>query len=319
MQRVDERTGMRRYDSSVISGHIPPVSRPRKQLQLTLRRREALTGIAFAALPVAGFTVFYVIPFCITIYRTLYTPTGGHFVGMSHYNSVLRSEAFRLAAGNTFRFIGIGVPLLLALSLAFALMLNTRIKGKDGFRTAFILPMILPTASVILVFQIFFDSGGVINYILAKIGIDTVAFLYSGNAFWVLIFLYIWKNAGYVIVLTMAGLIQIPKELYENASIDGAGGLRQFRKITLPMMGPTLFFVTIISISGAFKSFREAFALAGSYPHESIYMLQHFMNNNFAKLNYPRLSVAAVLTFIIVFLFVLVMFIWHEKRGRIYE
>jgi len=281
---------------------------------LTLRRREALAGLAFAALPLAGFTAFYIIPFGITVRKTFSGGIAGfNFVGWNNYISVLNSEAFRLAVRNTFKFIGIGVPLLMALSLAAALLLNTRIRGADGFRAAYSLPLVLPTASVILVFRILFDNGGIINYTLDKLGLDTVKFLGSGNVFWVFVLLYIWKNIGYCVILTLAGLTQISKDYYEAARADGAGWFVQLRRITLPLMGPSFFFVLVISIVGAFKSFREAFALAGNYPHESIYMLQHFMNNNFARLNYARLSVAAVLTFIVIFCFVLVMFL---RRGK---
>ena len=282
--------------------------------RFSLRWREALTGLAYAALPLAGFAVFYIIPFGITIARTL-------SAGAAYYISVLGSEAFQVAAGNTLRFIGAGVPLLMALSLGVALLLNTRfkgnrrLKGADAFRAAYVLPLVLPTASVILVFQILFDSGGFVNYILDKLGLGTVNFLRSGNVFWILLLLYLWKNIGYGVILMLGGLLQIPRDYYEAAKVDGADSFTRLRKITMPLMGPTFFFVMIISIVGAFKSFREAFALGGDYPHESIYMLQHFMNNNFARLNYSRLSVAAVLTFLVIFAFVLVMFLRREKGG----
>ena len=281
----------------------------------SLRRREALAGLLFAALPLAGFLTFYIIPFGITIQRTFTGGMGAYFVGLSNYFSVLESEAFRLAAFNTIRFIGIGVPVLMALSLGIALLLNTRLKGADGFRAAYVLPLILPTASVILVFQIIFDTGGAVNYLLDSLGLNTVNFLRSGNIFWILTLLYLWKNIGFCIILTLAGLNQISNDYYDAAKIDGAGWFVRVRKITFPLMGPTFFFVMVISIVGAFKSFREAFVLAGNYPHDSIYMLQHFMNNNFARLNYTRLSVAAVLTFMMIFIFVLVMFLRSGKEG----
>ncbi|MCL2539231.1 MAG: sugar ABC transporter permease [Oscillospiraceae bacterium] len=284
--------------------------------KLTLRRCESLTGYAFAALPVLGFAVFYIVPFGVTIAKTLSGgAVGFSYVGLSNYVSVLNSEAFRLAAGNTFKFIGVGVPLLLISSLFAALLLNTGIRGVDGFRAAYVLPLVLPAASVIMVFQILFETGGVFNYTLVKLGFDPINFLHSGNAFWVLLLLYIWKNIGYGIILMLGGLTQIPKEYYEAARADGANGYTCLVRITLPLMAPTFIFVTVISIVGAFKSFREAFALAGAYPDKSIYMLQHFMNNNFARLNYPRLSVAAVLTFLVIFAFVLVLFMRRDKGG----
>ena len=282
--------------------------------KLALSRREALSGYAYAALPLLGFAVFYVAPFGITVMRTFSGGTSGFiFVGLDNYVSVLSSEAFRLAAGNTFKFIGAGVPLLLALSLAAALMLSSGLRGAGWFRAAYVLPLVLPTASVIMVFQIVFAPGGIVNYMLDKLGLGTARFLASPAVFWVLLLLYIWKNIGYGIILMLAGLTQIPVECVDAARVDGAGWGTRLRRVVLPLMAPTLMFSTVIGIVGAFKSFREAFALAGSYPHESIYMLQHFMNNNFERLNYARLSVGAVLTFLVIFAFVLALFV---RRGR---
>ena len=279
-----------------------------------LRRRELFAGLAFAAIPLIGFAAFYFIPFGITITRTFTAGLGSNaFVGFHNYESVMYSEAFRLAAFNTFRFIGIGVPLLMALALVIALMLNARLKGKDVFRAAYVVPLIIPTASVILVFQIFFETGGVVNYFRDLLGLGTINFLQSGNIFWILILLYLWKNIGFAIIITLTGLTQIPVDYYDAARVDGAGGFAVLWKITLPLMAPTFFFLMVISIVGSFKSFREAFVLGGNYPHESIYLLQHFMNNNFARINYTRLSVAAVLTFLVIFAFVLFMYL---RRGR---
>jgi len=281
---------------------------------ITRSSREALGALPYLLLPLVGFAVFYVIPFGITIMRTFTHGTSGNFVGFTNYTSVINSTAFRLAAFNTFRFIGIGVPLLMLFSLIVALLLNNKIFGTDRFRAIYVLPLVIPTASVILVFQILFERGGIINYIRDVFGLGAVDFLRSGNVFWVLMVLYLWKNIGYTIILTLAGLVQIPKEYYEAARVDGAGWFTQLRKITLPLMKPTFFFVMILSIVGAFRSFREAFVLGGAHPHESIYMVQHFMNNNFVNLNYTRLSVAAVLTFVIIFAFVLAMYVWVEKK-----
>jgi len=250
--------------------------------RLTLRRREMLAGLAFAALPVLGFAFFYFVPFGITIYKT-FTANGGRFVGLTNYMNVVTSQAFLLAAGNTLKFIGVGVPALLALALAVALAINRKLKGSSFYRAAFALPIVLPTASVVMVFQIIFPSQNV-----------------GGGSFITLLALYIWKNMGYAIILMAGGLAQIPRDLSEAARVDGAGAFTTLRKITLPMLLPTIAFTAMFAIMFAFKAFREAFALAGNYPNDSIYMLQHFMNNNFANLNYPRLSVAAVLTFIVI-------------------
>jgi len=280
-------------------------------MHLSLKTKESFTGLAYLALPLIGFGVFYIVPFFIMLQRTFMR--GGVFVGFGQYVSVLQSEAFRLAAWNTFRFIGLGVPLLMGLALCTALVLNTKVRGKDGFRGAFVLPLVLPAAGVIMVWRVLFDRGGWVNYVLDGFGWETVDFFHSGAMFWVILGLFVWKNVGFAIILMLGGLMQIPKDYYEAARVDGANGWLRLRKITLPLMAPTFIFVAILSIVMAFRSFREAFALGGAHPHDSIYMVQHFMQNNFERLNFPRLSVAAVLTFLVIFACVLVMFAWPEE------
>jgi multiple sugar transport system permease protein len=201
----------------------------------------------------------------------------------------------------------------MGLALCAALVLNTGVRGKDGFRAAFVLPLVLPAASVVMVFRVLFDRGGFVNYVLDFFNVDTVDFFNSAGMFWIVLFLFLWKNTGFAIILTLGGLLQIPVEYTEAARVDGASAFMRLRKITLPLMAPTFIFVAILSIVGAFKSFREAFALGGAHPHDSIYMVQHFMQNNFDRLNFPRLSVAAMLTFVIIFACVLVMFAWPEE------
>ena len=278
--------------------------------KLKLKNKEALTGLAYVAFPLAGFSVFFIIPFLNMLWRTV--TQGGMFVGARHYVSVLGSTAFRLAAWNTFRFIGIGVPVLMLLALCAALTLNTKIKGKDGFRAAYVLPLVLPAVAVIMVFRVLFDHGGLINFTLSRFGFNPINFFGSHLMFWIFLSIFIWKNTGFAIILMLGGLLQIPVEYYEAARVDGASAFYRLRKITLPLMAPTFIFVAILSIVGAFRSFREAFALGGAYPPDGAYMIQHFMQNNFDRLNFTRLSVAAVLTFIVIFACVLVMFAWPD-------
>ncbi|SCJ67528.1 sn-glycerol-3-phosphate transport system permease protein ugpA [uncultured Clostridium sp.] len=282
---------------------------------MSLRRREAATGLAFAALPLCGFLAFYVIPFIISITMTFTSGYGGQFVGLQNYSQVIGSVAFQRAVWNTTRFIAVGVPSIMVVSLGLALLLQQGLKGTAFFRSVYILPLVLAVASVIQVFQIVFEQNGILNAMLTSMGFDPVNFLHSGHAFGVLVTLYVWKNAGYNIILFLAGLSAIPDTYYDAAKVDGAGEWRRLRSITLPLLMPTFLFVFIISIINAFKAFREAFVLGGAYPDESIYMLQHYMNNNFQNLNYPRLSVAALLTFIVIFVLVFLLFHFRNKAG----
>jgi multiple sugar transport system permease protein len=136
----------------------------------------------------------------------------------------------------------------------------------------------------------------------------------SPSAFASLVALYIWKNCGYNIVLFLAALNSVPRECREAAEIDGAGGRERLFGVTLPMIAPHSFFVLVISVANSFKAFREAYMLYGSYPNRSIYMLQHFMNNNFENLNYIRLSVAAIMVFLVIFALV---FLLYRLRGKV--
>ena len=166
-----------------------------------------------------------------------------------------------------------------------------------------------------LFFHIIFSESGAANAVLNAIGFPIVDWLNSSNAFIVLVVLYIWKNAGYNIILFLAALNSVPKEIYEAADIDGAGAYRKLTRITVPLIIPSVFFIVIISIINSFKSFREAYILCGTLPNKSIYMLQHFLNNNFANLNYQRLSVAAILVFLVIFVIVFAMLKIKEKIG----
>ncbi len=285
---------------------------------MTISKKESLTGVLFASPFLIGFIVFFIAPFIVSIFYTFTFGTGGiSFVGFNNYIEVFQSSAFKLASYNTLRFIGIGVPLIMIMATIFSLMLQNKFGGVSFFRSVFLYPLVIPIASTVMVFQIIFSNSGIINTIYEWLGIPMQSFINSDKAFYVLILLYIWKNCGYNIVLLLAGLNSIPHDFYEVAEIEGATKWQCFRKITMPIMMPNFFFVFVISIINSFKSFREAFLLSGTMPHKSIYMMQHFMNNNFSNLNYQRLSVAALLVFIVIFAFVYVLFRLRKKAGDI--
>jgi multiple sugar transport system permease protein len=280
------------------------------------RRREALTGITYAIIPMAGFLLFYIIPFLISLYMSFRSGMGGtQFAGLNNYISILTSPTFQMAAGNTARFMAIGVPLLTALSLLAAVLLFGIGKPRKRLQTILMLPMVIPSASIILFFRVMFDRGGAVNGLLQSFNLNPVDFLTSGNVFYVLVLLYIWKNMGWNIIIFMAGLSQIPQDCYEAADMDGASAWRKLLSITLPQLKGAFFFVAVMAIIQSFRSFREAFVLAGAYPDDSIYMLQHFMNNNFFNLNYQRLSPAAVLLLLFIIPLIGGLMLYARKGG----
>lgn len=282
-----------------------------------LQNGEALAGILFALPSLSGFALFFIVPFTMSLFYCFTEGIGRtRFVGLKNFESLLRSESFLLAAKNTLIFNAIGVPLIMLLSLGFALLLNTGIKGLSFYRSCFILPLVVPVASVILVWQILFHEHGALSQLLQHFGLPAVDWINSKWSLAVLVLLYIWKNCGYNVVLFLAGLNSIPREYYESARIDGAGLWTCFTQITLPFITPTGFFVLVLSIINSLKVFRESYQLAGNYPDMHIYMLQNFMNNNFANLNYQRLSAAAFLIFVVIGLMVLALFRFESRIGR---
>lgn len=284
---------------------------------MSLRKKEAVAGILLVLPFLSGFLFFYMIPFGISIFYSFTSGVGGlTFVGLQNYSSVFSSHAFRLAAGNTFRFIGLGIPLIMSISLGLS-MLVFQNAGRSGiFQSVFLYPMVIPAGATVMFFQVTLSEYGAINRILTLLHLPVQIWLNSEKSFYVLLFLYIWKNCGYNMVLFLTGLAAIPEEFQEAASLEGVGAWRYFRYIQCPLLLPGFLFVFVMSVINAFKCFREAYLLAGNYPHDSIYMLQHFMNNNFENLNYQRLSVAAILVFFIIFLLVAAIFGYKEWMGR---
>lgn len=284
--------------------------------QKSMVKQEERRGFLLALPVFIGVAIFFAAPFCITLWYSLTFGVGiGKFVGLQNYIDVFKSSAFQLAAKNTLRFISIGIPLIILISFILALMLHLKFSGTKLFRTILLFPMIVPIASLVMVTQIFFAQNGIINTALYTMGMPISDWLNSPSAFGILLVLYIWKNCGYNIILILAALNMISVELYQSADIEGATSFQKLRFITLPLIYPSMFFVVVISIINSFKSYREAFLLGGKYPHDSIYGLQHFLNNNFENLNYQRLSVAAIMLFSVIFAVVALMYYLQAKHG----
>lgn len=257
--------------------------------------REAGSGYLFLLPSLLGTGGFVLVPFLDVFRRSFLQAVGNGFVGMENYRQVLTNEAFHLAAGNTARFMLVCLPLLLALSLCMAVLVGRVTHFQKWVKTGFLLPMAIPAASVAVFFRMMFDEKGWLNLLLEKMGLEAGDWLTSGQAFWVLSACYIWKNLGYDMILWLAGLAAIPEEQYEAAEVQGAGGWACFRYITLPQLKETLFVTALLSFVNAFRVFREAYLLAGEYPHESIYMLQHLFNNWFVSLDIQKMTAAAVM------------------------
>lgn len=265
----------------------------------------------------AGLFVFYIIPFFGGIYYSLTDGTfQNNYIGFANYVKVWNNTMFQTGLKNTLMLSVLCAPAIWVISFILADMLRVLDKHAKGFRNILLLPYLMPSAALILIWTILFDYGGVINRGLVALGLDRVIWLRGAPLRVPIIILYMWKNIGFSVVIFTAAFQSVPISLYEYASLEGASPLCQEFKITLPLISPSAFLVFVMAWINAFKIFKEAYYIGGAYPDSmEIYTLQHFMNNHFAKINYQYVTTAAYSFAIIVFvLFALLYYL--ESRIR---
>ncbi len=281
------------------------------------RRRERLFSSACIIPSLAGVLAFFIVPFGIVVYYSLINnPVKKEYVGLENYRKIMHNTAFRKAAENTAFFSAVSVPLVIILSLGLAMLLEKKIPGRSIFRTFFLCPLMVPTASVVLVWQVLFHSHGTVNQVAEMFGGEPIDWLKSTKGQLVIILMFLWKNTGYSMILFMAALSGIPRDMIEVAELEGAGAWYQFVHIKLRYLSPTILFVLILSLINSFKIFREVYLLTGNYPYDKLYMLQHFMNNTFNKLDYQKLSAAAVLFAAVMIVIMAVLLLLENIFGK---
>ena len=289
----------------------------REKEKRKLKRQDFMRSLCFLSPSLIGVGVFFIVPFGVVVYYSMIDGVGSrNFVFLENFIKLFNNSAFIMAAKNTLQFSAISVPLAVILAIVLALMLECRIPMKSQFRTFFLSPMMVPVASVVLIWQVLFNYNGTINEFLALFDIAKIDWLQSDHCQAVVIILFLWKNLGYNMILFMAGLANIPKELLEVADVEGASEWYKFFAIKLRYLSPTVLFVTILSLINSFKVFREVYLLTGDYPYEKLYMLQHFMNNTFKSLDYQKLSAAAVVMALVMVVLIALLFYAEDKFGK---
>lgn len=282
-----------------------------------LRALDFLKSLCFLGPSFFGVLIFFIVPFGVVVYYSVIKSSVlPEFVFLDNFKALLQNSAFQIAAKNTATFAATAVPLAVILSLVLALILEARIPLKSQFRTFFLSPMMVPVASVVLIWQVIFSHNGVLNEFLAVFGADKIDWLMSDYAPIVVIVLFLWKNLGYNMILFMSSLANIPTELLEVADVEGASPMYKFFAIKLRYLSPTVLFVTILSLINSFKVFREVYLLTGEYPYEAIYTLQHFMNNTFLSADNQKLSAAAVLMAIVMVVIIAILFLIEDRFGK---
>ena len=283
-----------------------------------LKREKRSSGL-FLAPSFLGVMTFFVVPFIVIIYYAMVdNPISREFVFLDNFKNIINNAAFRSAVSNTAKFAGMSVPLAVVLSLLLAILLESKIPFRSQFRTFFLSPMMVPVASVVLIWQVLFHYNGVVNDMIAVFGADPIDWLKSlkGEGRIVLTILLLWKNLGYNMILFMAALSSIPKDILEVARLESATALQTFFYVKIRYLSSTILFVTIMSLINSFKVFREIYLLTGDYPVDSIYMLQTFMNNTFRNLDYQKLSSAAVLMSLAMVVIIGILFIVENRFGK---
>lgn len=256
--------------------------------------------VYFLAPSLAGVLLFVLLPFADVTRRSFFSAVTEEFRGTENYRMIFANSAFLLAVKNTLKFTGVCIPVLVLLGLAIALPLS-RMKGAQLIKSFYLFPLAMPTATIVIVWKMFFYKQGFLGKLLtwaaAGNGAEEVImidFLNTGAAFFVLAGTYLWKNLGYTIVLWLSGIMAVSGDILEAARVDGAGRLQSLFYVLLPNLRGSLYTIVVLSFLNSFKIYREAYLTAGAYPHDSIYLLQHLFNNWFVTLDLDKMAAAAV-------------------------
>jgi multiple sugar transport system permease protein len=273
------------------------------------------------ALIILGIFTFYPFfsAFRLSLYEISFTHFPGTFIGFEHYRYIFSDRYFWQALWHTLIIVGVSVPVTLILALMVANLLNKSLRLRTIARTSFFLSYITPMVAVIMVWRLMYNENfGLINYLLGLFGIDPIAWLNSTQ--WALpsvIILNVWRYVGYQAIILLAGMQGIEQMYYEAARIDGASGFQVWRKITVPLLTPQIFFLLIISMIGSFKIFTEVFVLFnGPGRLKSAETLVYYIMRQgfFSTPHYGRAAAASVVLFGIIFAFTIFQMAVTQKR-----
>ena len=268
------------------------------------RRSERIFSNICIIPSLAGVLLFFIVPFGIVIYYSIIgNSISKEFVGLDNYTKLIHNDAFLKAAKNTAMFSLTAVPLAVLLPMGLAALLERNIPGKSLFRTLFLSPLMVPSASVVLVWQVLFHNPGTVNQLLEHFGRHGVDWMNSGHGQIVIVLMFLWKNIGYNMILFMSALCGIPKDIIEVADLEGAGNFYKFVHIKLRYLSPTILFVLILSLINSFKVFREVYLLTGEHP-------------TFNSFDYQKLSAAAVLFAIVMAVIIAILLITENIFGK---
>lgn len=294
-----------------------------KSASRKLKRKNTLIAWSFIAPNFIGFLIFTLVPVVCSLilafmkWDSFSTP---EFVGLQNFTRMLSDDTFWLSLKNTFLYtIGV-VPLTLVCSLGLAILLNQKIKGVKFFRTAFFFPYVTSLVAIAVVWSMLFHpTMGPINQFLRVVIENPPGWLSSSDwALTAIIIVSVWRGMGYYMVLYLAGLQGISKELYEAAAMDGANKWKQFIHITVPALRPTTFFVTIMLVINCFKIFDLVQVMTDGGPGRATNVLVYQVYSEaFVKFNFGYASAIAMVLFVIVLVITVIQFKWNQIREKV--
>lgn len=266
------------------------------------KRTEIFYGYLFLSPNVLAVFVFMVIPIIYSLYLSLTQwdlITDPRFIGLDNFAHMFQDSRFLMSMKNTFLFSLYTIPTGIIISLFFALLLNQAIKGVNLYQAIVFMPVIVSMVAVAMVWRWIFNTEvGLLNLALDFFGISPVGWISTEK--WALVsvaIVAVWKSVGFNMVILLAGLKGVPGHLYEAARIDGAGTLSKLFKITLPLLTPSLFFVTIMSILGSFQVFDAVFMLTSGGPGNSTNVIYYWIYRN--AFHFFNMGYAAALSWIV--------------------
>lgn len=286
-----------------------------------LNNRKIFAAIGFLLPGFMGVLCFVLLPFVDVVRRSFLTVVTGEWKGIGNYTAIFQNQAFLLAVKNTLCFTAVCIPLLAAIGLLIAIPLSAKAGNVQTVKTMYLLPLAIPTATMVLIWKMLFYNGGFLNLFLTRIGTKTgwfgpvhINYLETDLSFWVLVSSYLWKNMGYTVVLWIAGIMGVSTDIREAARVDGASGLKCFIYVVLPNLKGTFYTILILSFLNSFKVYREAYLVSGAYPQEKIFLLQHLFNNWFVKFEFDKMAAAAVCTGGCLLVFILLLQrVWDRR------
>lgn len=279
-------------------------------------RKGLLYGLLFTSPAILGFIIFTLGPMIaslalsLTDYNVFREQTA--FVGIDHYSKLFsgEDELFYQSLGVTFYFVVLRVPAVIIVSLVIALLLNMNVRGRSIFRTIIYLPSIVPAVASAMIWMWLLNPDlGLINSALSWLHLPTGNWLYSeGSVIPSVVITTLWGIGGTVIIF-LAGLSGIPKQYYESIDVDGGGWYSKLRHITIPMVTPTIFFNTIMTIIGSFQVFNEAYILTQGGPNNrSLFYVFYLWRTGFRDTEMGYASALAWVLFVIILIFTFFVF-----------